>query len=185
VSTLEIIATISTILCVWLTGKNNILCWPAGIISALSLIGAYVQTGMYAQITLQSVFFIQSIIGWYNWAKPDGITVSSIKRGKIMMDLISFVALGCMFAGWDVIHNNKIELLPSYLDGISASIALLGNWYLTKKIIEAWPLFVIYNSVLAVVLFSQGLYLLVGLNVFLVIISINSFIKWRRGLQTV
>lgn len=184
-NTLEIIATISTILCVWLTGKNNILCWPAGIISALSLIGAYLQTGMYAQITLQTVFFIQAIIGWYNWAKPDGLIITSIKKGKIMMDLISFVALGCIFAGWDVIHNDKVGLLPSYLDGISASIALLANWYLTKKIIEAWPLFIIYNSVLAIMLFSQGLYLLVGLNVFLVIISINSFIKWKRDLQTV
>lgn len=184
-SILEVIAVISTIVCVILSAKEHILAWPIGIISALSLIFMYIPNGMYANISLQSVFVIQCIIGWYNWGKKDDIKPSKLRTSKLILDLAMFISLGCVYAGWDIIHNHRISCFPSYFDGISTFIALLGNWYLTKKIIQSWPLFMTYNVLIAILLFSQGIYMLGILNIVLFFISFNGFRLWKRDLREV
>ena len=179
---LEIIALISTILCVVLSTKQNVIAWPTGICSAISLICIYIESGMYANIVLQGVFVLQCSIGWYNWGKKDVIKVSSLSNLKLLQDISIFIALGCIYAGCDIGFNNRISWIPSHLDGISTALALLGNWYLTKKIIQAWPLFMTYNVMIGILLFSQGIYTIAALNACLFFISLNGFITWRRDL---
>jgi nicotinamide mononucleotide transporter len=179
-NTLEIIATISTILCVWFTSKQNILCWPMGIISVLSLIAIYIKDGMYAQIGLQSVFLVQSIIGWYNWGKSDVIKISSLPLTTFLVNIIFFIILGSLFC---LTHDDNTPLLSAFFDGTAALLGLLGNWYLTRKIIQAWPLFMTYNVIMVFLLMSHGFLLLSFLNVFLFIVSINGFILWKKDLK--
>lgn len=184
-SILEIIALVSTIICVILSAKEHIWAWPTGIISAASLIGVYITSGMYANIVLQSIFVIQCIIGWYNWGGKIELKISSLRIGKIIQDTCLFVSLGCIYAAWDIYYNGRTTCLPSYFDGVSTALALLGNWYLTKKIIQAWPLFMSYNLIITILLVSQGIYLLGVLNIVLFFISFNGYHTWKRDLKGV
>lgn len=182
---LETIAALSTILCVILTAKQKVTCWPMGIISVLSLIAIYVLEGLYAQIILQSVFLIQCIIGWYNWGSIDDLKVTKLETGKFIMNIMLFVSLGCVLAGVDIVYNHKTTCMPSYVDGISAFLALLGNWYLTKKRIQAWGLFMTYNVLIAILLLSKDMYLLALMNSVLFFISFNGYRTWKKDLKEV
>ncbi len=185
---LEIIALISTIVCVILSTKEHILAWPIGIISALSLAYIYLPNHMYANIALQSVFVIQCIIGWYNWGKKDDLKPSILPKSTFRGYTILVIGLGSTYALTEYDKSlviQHIEYWKAMLDGISTSIALLGNWYLTKKRLQAWPLFMTYNIIVALLLISQGVYLIAGLNIVLFFISFNGYRLWKRNLSVV
>jgi len=182
---LEIIAIVSTIVCVVLAGKENVLAWPVGIISALALIAAYIPNHLYANIGLQSISVIQCAFGWYYWGKKDEVLPHEISNSKQLRDLCCIFILGGAYGLVDVIINDRILLYPSYLDGISTFIALLGNWYLAKKRLQGWLLFMTYNIIVAVLLASQGVYALVLLNIVLFFISFNAYRTWKRNLAVV
>lgn len=182
---LEIIALISTIVCVVLSAREHIMAWPVGIISVLSLIGVYIGGGMYAQILLQLVFLIQCIIGWVNWGKKDGIKPNIEEKEPFIISLLVAISLGVVYGILVLLVNDGKNTLFAYIDGVSAFIALLGNWYLTKKTLQAWPLFMSYNILVGFLLASQGIYTLAVLNIILFFISFNAFRTWKRNLNVV
>lgn len=176
----EIIAVISTILCVVLSGRQNILAWPSGIISVIALIVVYIKGGMYGQIVLQSIFLIQCIIGWYNWGKKDEVVITKRPKNGFILDILVFITVGIGFSLVSISINHEKNTLLTYVDGVGALIGLLGNKYLTKKVIQAWPLFMFYNILMIVLLLYQEIYLLVGLNLCLFCISFKSYSEWRK-----
>lgn len=182
---LEIIALISTIVCVVLSARENILAWPIGIISVLSLIGVYIDSGLYGQIVLQLVFLVQCIIGWVNWGKKDGISPNFKEKQPFIISLLLTITLGVFYGIVVILLNGGKNQLFDYIDGISAFIALLGNWYLIKKTLQAWPLFMTYNILVGFLLASQGIYLLTLLNIILFFISFNTYRTWKRNLNVV
>lgn len=64
---LEMIATLTGLLCVWLTTKENIWCWPFGLINVGCFFFMFYEARLYADMTLQVIFFILSIQGWIIW----------------------------------------------------------------------------------------------------------------------
>lgn len=184
-SILEITALVSTILCVILSAKENILAWPIGIISVLTLIGVYMGSGMYAQIGLQLVYLVQCIIGWVNWRKKDGIKVNKMGSDTYINHIGYAVCIGVLYGVLILSTLGSKNAFLTYIDGISAFIALLGNWYLTRKTIQAWPLFMSYNVMMVFLLASQGIYGLAVLNMCLFFISFNGFRTWKRNLREV
>ena len=182
---LEIVALISTIVCVVLSAKENILAWPIGIISALSLIGIYIPSSMYANICLQSIFVVQCSIGWYNWGSSNEVKPSKLEFNKVFYHVVAAFLLGWLYAKVNIYLNPTIKWYVVYLDGVSTFIALLGNWYLTKKILQAWPLFMTYNIIISSLLAYQGIYLLSILNICLLIISFNAYRTWKKNLELV
>ena len=181
--TLQIIAIISTILCVVLTSRQSVICWPMGIVSVISLIGIYVLQGLYAQIILQSVFFIQCVIGWYNWDKKDDLKVSKLEFGGFLNNLFLVLLIAILLADYNVSLNSSGW--STYIDYIAACLALLGNWYLTKKIIQAWLLFMSYNVLLILILMIKGIYPIAIMNAVLFFISLNGYRTWKKDLKTV
>lgn len=175
---LQVIAIVSTILCVVFTGQQKVICWPMGIISVLSLIAIYVMEGLYAQILLQSVFMIQCIIGWYNWGAVDNLTVTKKDTHVFIQQVVLVIVLGLLLVAFPFVEISCIDVLAAF-------IALLGNWYLTKKIIQAWLLFMTYNLLLIVVLVSKEIYPIAIMNAVLFFISLNGYRTWKKDLKTV
>ncbi len=178
----EIIALVSTILCVILSGKQNILAWPSGIISVVALIVVYIKADMYAQIGLQSIFLVQCTIGWYNWGKKDELVISKRVQRFFIRELLVFVGMGVLFSIVLNLTNPTHNIYLTYIDGIVAFIGLLGNRYLTRKVIQAWPLFMFYNILMIILLSIEHIYLLAFLNMCLFCISFKSYLVWRKNL---
>lgn len=178
----SIIATITTILCVILSAKQKIIAWPFGIVSAISLILVYISNKMYCNILLQTIFVIQCIIGWINWRQKDDLEISSIKRKKLIKEIFISIGLGLLFSIVTSFFKKELTFAV-LLDGTSTFIALLGNRYLTKKIIQAWPLFMTYNIILITLVCIQGLYLIAILNTCLFFISLNGYRIWRSEMK--
>ena len=70
-SLLEIAGLITGIASVWLTVRQNILCFPIGIINVLIYAFLFSSHGirLYADAFLQIVYLILLIYGWIRWKK--------------------------------------------------------------------------------------------------------------------
>lgn len=182
---LEIIATIATIVGVLLTIRQNVLVWPVSIVSLVSLICLYVQNGIYAQVFLQSICLIPCIVGWINWGKEEIVPIKVLSTHKLLYDMSFFIVLGLLFGYSRLMVDTSTHPMIVLLDGVTACIGLLANWYLTKKILQVWKVFMVYNVLIMMLMYSQGLYLIVGLNITLFLLSINGYRTWKRDLTAV
>jgi nicotinamide mononucleotide transporter len=188
-SIIEVIAVIATLWCVWLTKKQDILSWPIGIIGIIAYFIVFYRATMYSDMALQVLFFIQSIYGWYNWNKPiDDIPVVELTNFRFVFATISTIILGCFIGYFMDEYTNSTQ---PYLDSIAASLSLLANWYLTRKIIQSWYLWISVDALLTLTFIlksihspsDNNLYLSAGLYFILLILATSGLLAWRRDLN--
>src|ERR1700740_2076148 len=79
---IELLAAFFGLVCVLLTGKENIWCWPTGIIGVILSGIFYYQQTLYASMYLQIVFLLFCIHGWYQWVFGVNETKLKISRTK-------------------------------------------------------------------------------------------------------
>jgi nicotinamide riboside transporter PnuC len=85
----EAIAAVCGLLCVWLTVRQNVLCWPTGLVQVVLYIGVFYQARLYSDLILHvivaiavylykelfittglySVFLVLAILGYFQWRK--------------------------------------------------------------------------------------------------------------------
>jgi nicotinamide riboside transporter PnuC len=115
----------------------------------------------------------------------DNLSPTIQDKNQLIVDLAMIIGLGGVYSTALILYNTDTNWLYTYLDGLTTALALLGNWYLTKKRLQAWPLFMSYNIIIAVLFILQGIYSLAALNLVLCCISFNGFTKWKRDLRKV
>ena len=183
-STLEIIAVLFTFICVALTARQNIWCWPTGIVGVIAFFLVFLEQKLYAETTLQVIFLLQSLYGWYNWVKgrdSKDLPVSSRSLSGFGLD-VAFVLL--LAVGFGYLLDNNTDTTQPYLDATTACISLLANWYLVKKRLQAWILWIAVDILLMVMFINQGLNLSAILYVVLLGFSTHALILWKRDLKT-
>ena len=181
-SILEIIAIVFLLVCVYLTSKQNIWSWVAGMISYIAFFLLYLNENLYYQTGLQLVFFFQAIYGWYTWKNgKDGNELPVTSYG--MIKIAPLVRAAILMTLLLVLIFVEVPKLPDYLDAVSTGLALLATWFLTQKKIEAWVIWMGVNIILFTLMLHQGLYAIAGLEVILFIISFSAFLSWKKDLK--
>lgn len=172
---IEIIAVIFSLLSVWLTSKNNILCWPTGIIGVLSFSYLFYVTGEWANLVLQFVFLAQSILGWSNWIKSD-IKISKINKKYTESLFYIFAQIGLLTCFFTYTFNSTNPLL----DGVTTTLSIFGMLLLMYKKVESWY-FWIAADILYIILFTRNeLYLSAFIYVVFLINAIYGLNNWNK-----
>lgn len=180
---LELIATIFTLICVYLTAKHNIWCWIVGIIGIIAFFILFFIEKLYFQSILQIIFLFQSIYGWYKWKKieiNDKLHVKSIGLDELLNDSFLIILLSMLCGSYLSEYTDGV--LP-YLDTISMGLSILATYYLTNKQIESWLLWMIVNTILFIIAIYQNLFITSILEIILFFISLNAYITWKKNLK--
>lgn len=185
ISITEWIGTIFGLLTVWYSVKENILCWPTGMISVAAYSILFFSIKLYADTLLQVFFFIVSILGWVAWAKRDKdnqelhITLLS-KRDRILIFLLMIVCIilsGSLFSYYTDAH---IPFWDSTATGMSVTAQLL----LIRKKFENWILWIIVNILSIGIYFYKEVYLTTFLYVVFLCMATKGFFEWKKQLKT-
>ncbi len=64
-TTLEIIASALGVLSVWLTVRQNPLCWPIGLVMVSLYAWFFFEVRLYSQVLLNGVFAAMQLYGWW------------------------------------------------------------------------------------------------------------------------
>jgi len=180
---LEATGVIFGMISVVLANRNHVGLYPTGIVSTaifIYLMGKP-SVGLYAEALLNAYYFIMSIYGWIKWYKGHesesarAITSNTPKDWAIVAGIVAI--------GWCVLYY----LLSTYTnsdvsvwDAIVSSTACAGMWLLAKHKLENWILLNISNAIAIPLLIHKHLPLTACLTLFLFIVAVSGYIRWRK-----
>jgi nicotinamide mononucleotide transporter len=177
---LQWISTVFGVAEVLLARVNNILLYPAGIISSLIAIFLLFETNLFADAALNVYYVVMSVYGWWYWSRKKDQPAPPIAWAtrREWMVVTGIVVVG--FAGLYVLLR---RFTPSTVPGWDAWItatAYAGTWLLARRKIENWVLLNVSNIFAIPLLYYKHLTLFALLTVFLFIVACFGYFDWRR-----
>lgn len=180
-STLEIVATTTGLLSVWLTAREKIWAWPIGLVNVACFFYMFYEVKLYADMTLQVFFFILSIYGWIIWlTKRNGAKVRPTRRISPRLAGILLVAL---FAGtgiWGYTLATYTDASIPYPDAFIAMLSLIAQMLLSYKILENWYCWIVVDVLSVGMYLYKGLNMLAFLYAIFLCIAISGLITWKK-----
>lgn len=187
VSYLELLATILGLISVWFATRENILTWPFGILNEFALFYLFFQVSLYAGMLLQVIFFIVTLIGWYNWRQ--GKSAKSIRQlnqiacmGIIFFSLILAWLFNLLIARLHIFLPTIITMpaAQSLIDSWVAVTSILAVVLLAKKYVFSWVLWILVDIVSTYLFWNQQLYLVAIEYVIFLMMATYGYGNWRK-----
>ncbi|MHA6194812.1 nicotinamide riboside transporter PnuC [Pseudomonas wadenswilerensis] len=180
-SGLEWFAVALSALSVWLTVKQNVWCWPVGLVGVVLLGWLLRDAHLYSQMALQGVYAVLQVYGWWQWTRPDSTRearkVSLLGPGQISTGLAAGLllsaALGFAMSTWT-------DGEQPWLDAAITGFSLVAQWWMAQKRVQCWPLWIVIDVVCVGLFLWQGLYLTAGLYAVFTLLAIQGLREWRR-----
>lgn len=182
-SWLEMTAVFFAVCEVLLAYKNKIWLYPAGIISVCIYIWIFIQptVRLYADASLNSYYLAMSIYGWLIWGKRN-VGKESLKVEWATLKE-RWVAVGIFLSAFVLMYfvlKHWTDSNTPLADAFVSSSAWSGMWLLAKRKIENWIALNISNAAAIPLLFYKHLPLTAMLTVFLFIVAVLGFLKWKK-----
>jgi len=177
---IEAIAVIFGLLCVWLTIRQNILCWPTGLIQVLLYIFIFYKALLYSDMLLHVIYVAMQIYGWYHWLYG-GKGKTELKVSVLPVTLlIKWICIGVLGTfTWGYLMTNYTNAAAPYADAFTTAMSLIAQWLMARKRLESWFFWIAVDLVAIGVYLYKSLYLTMGLYaVFLVLATIGYF-RWK------
>lgn len=183
---IELLATLLGIAYVLLMIRRNILCWVAGNISvALQAISFY-NVHLYADMTLQAVYFAMGCYGLWLWRKRPRRD-SDERQIKRIESFRKCVPLGCAWVCgsivWAAVLRGWTNAALPELDATLATASLVATWMQAHRYLENWLLWIAIDVAYAGVYWNRGLLLYVVLYAVFALMALQGWKVWRRMLQ--
>jgi nicotinamide mononucleotide transporter len=185
VNSYEIIGTILGLISVWLTVRQNIWCWPTGIVMVALYAVVFFQAKLYADAGLQVVYFALQIYGWYEWlhgGRARGkleITRLRLRLGSL---LVVIAATATVSMGY-VLATRTDAALP-YWDSTATVLSLIAQWMLARKLIENWLVWIAVDLLSIGIYAAKALYPTMALYAAFLALAAFGWIEWRKSLNS-
>lgn len=180
-STLEISAFILNVLGVWLTSKQYRICWVVNIVAVFLYVIIFYQVNLYADASLQAVFMVMQLYGWYSWSKKDVDAYAVIETTYMPRKTLAYsVVIGVVFGivlGWGFATWTQAEL--PWLDSMLASFSLVASYWAAKKYIETWGLWCVVDAIYVGMFIHKSLYVTALLYFIFILLALNGWRMWR------
>ena len=179
----ELIAVFFGLLCVWSMKKESILAFPFGIINVLIYSYICFTAKLYAYAGINLFYFVMSVYGWYNWLRKgnndEKIRITECSKKEMFWD--SFAILVLFFILWILLKRLTDSVVPAW-DAITTSIYIIGMWFLARKKIENWILW-IAGDFISIFLFAyEKLYFSSFQFLVFTIIAVLGYLEWKKKL---
>ncbi|QWG73060.1 nicotinamide riboside transporter PnuC [Bacillus mycoides] len=181
-SYIEIFASVMGIINVWLLAREKVSNFLFGMITVAVFLYIFTTQGLYAMAILAAFQFIFNVYGWYYWIARSGEekvkpTVRLDLKGWIVYILFILVA----WIGWGYYQVRYLESTSPYLDALNAVLGLVAQFMLSRKILENWHLWILYNIVSIVIYISTGLYVMLVLAIINLFLCIDGLLEWKKN----
>lgn len=182
----EFLAFIFGILSVWFAKKENIWVYPTGLLATVLTSYLLYIAGYLGDMLVNAYFSVMSVYGWYNWSKKDNnganLAITRINsKEKIIGIVLFFITIFVVFGIYNYFdYEIKFE---NYIDIFTSGIFFTAMWYMAKKKIENWTLW-IFGDIIVVPLYAyRGLGMLALQYLIFTILAIAAYLEWKKILN--
>src|SRR5215475_12011006 len=182
-SCLELVAVIFGVVSVLLSVKENIWSWPTALVNVALYFALFYFTGLYSDMGLQVVYFALSIYGWYEWLyggkDRTELRVSRTPRRVWLVVCVVGVAFWAV-DGFATSHLPNVSL--PYVDAATATVSLVAQYFMTRKYLENWTLWILVDVVYVGMLIFKGLNLTAFNYAIYLVLAVMGHVAWRKSL---
>ena len=181
----ELAGDISGALCVWLVARQHILNWPLGLANNVFWCLLFWRVKLYADATLQVVFFALGVYGWWTWlyggpgAKNSLPVRLTTRREWTWLALVTIVATVLL----TIFLSHHTDSPAPLWDASVLTLSLAATYGQTQKLLESWWLWILVDVISVPLYISRGLYPTAALYVVFGLICVKGLIDWRRALS--
>ncbi len=192
---IEVFGAVTGIIYIFLEIRQTIWLWPVGLVTSAVYILVFFTGKLYADMSLQVYYLVISCLGWYWWARgaaerAQGIEKHTEGEGKGLKVtrlslkcgfILALVTLFLIAFMWIILARFTDSPVPLW-DSFITSLSIVATWMLARKIYEHWFLWIVINSVAAVLFYSRGLYPTVILYIVYCIMSFTGLSSWKKSI---
>jgi nicotinamide mononucleotide transporter len=181
---IEWVAAIAGAISVYLSARENILSWPTAIVNVTLYIVVFSKSGLYSDMGLQVVYLVLSIYGWHQWLHGGEQRAKlHVSRATPLVWIVTGM-VGVMFwLGLARYVSTFQGVAFPYLDAGLATLSLVAQWMMTRKILENWVLWIIADIIYVPMYAVKHLYVTAGLYFVFLALAIMGFVEWRRSFR--
>lgn len=185
---LDIFGTIIGLVYIYQEYKASIWLWVTGIVMPVVYMFVYLDAGLYADFGMQVYYAVAAIYGLLVWKfgrkhgqQTDEMPITHVRRSLLVPSLILFlVAWGGIYLVLIHFTNSTVPVLDSFGNALS----IVGLWWLARKYIEQWFLWIVIDAELSALYVYKGIPFTAGLYALYVVIAIAGYVKWRSLVST-
>jgi nicotinamide mononucleotide transporter len=177
-------AVVTGIISVYLSVKQRIWSWPTALVNVALYFVVFREQKLYADMGLQVIYFVLSLYGWYEWLyggehrtelKVSRAT-SSTALTLAAIAVVGVAVLGTLFARF------TDAALP-YVDSATATTSLVGQWMMTRKILENWAVWIAVDVVYVGMFVYKHMYPTAALYAGFLVLAVMGHVQWRRSFR--
>ncbi len=180
---LEIVAVVITLLAVYLTARQVVWCWPLAMVSVTLYALVFYRSRLYADMGLQAIYFALAAYGWWAWLRggeDHGELRVSLASNTARIVLLG-IGIGSGVLLGQALHRFTDASLP-FMDSTLTSFSIVAQWMQTRKLLEAWLLWLAVDVFYVGMFLYKGLFLTAGLYGAFLYLAALGFVEWRRSM---
>jgi nicotinamide mononucleotide transporter len=184
-SWLEIVAMVTGVAGVWLTARQNILCFPVGIVNVALYAWLFFSPGvrLYADALLQCVYVILLLYGWFRWAGKNGARFQPKSIGaKPAFRVFVLVFSGTLVLGFFL--QKYTDASYPWLDSSLTCASLAAQWMIARKFIENWIVWIVADLIYIPLYVVKQLPLTAALYFLFLILAGLGYSEWKKKLTS-
>lgn len=179
----EIVGVMFGIVGVWLTVRQSIWCWPAGLINVTLFAFVFFQARLYGSAALQLVYLVLSLYGWYTWLHPgDGGRVLLVSRTPRRWWIALTLAAGVCAVAFGYYLRTRTDAALPFVDAAATACSLVAQFMTTRKWIETWVIWIAVDTVYVGMYATQQLYPTSALYAGFLFLAVLGYRDWSRSL---
>lgn len=183
-SSIEIVASILGLLSVYLVTKQNIWCWPTGIVMVLLYMFIFYEARLYSDMLLQLFFAGMQIYGWYFWLNGDSqrpaVKVTYLKKNEYYFWLLLILVLSAILG---ILMKTLTNADLPFIDAFTTAMSIIAQWLMTKKKIENWILWIFADLIYVAMYFYKALYPTSILYLIFLGLAVMGYFDWKKSIN--
>lgn len=182
---IEAIATVFGVICVWLTIKRNIWCWPAGLVQVTLFIYIFYVAKLYSDMGLHVIYVFMQFYGWYHWlygGEDQGTLKVSLLGNKVWIWTLAGIA-GTLLLGF--LMQTYTDAAVPYPDAFTTVLSLIAQWLLARKNLESWIFWIIIDVAAIGIYYYKELYFTTALYAVFLVLATIGFFAWKKALKQI
>jgi len=179
-SALEIAANLTVAASILLAGRNSVHTWWTGIIGCTLFALVFHDARLYADVVLQGVFVLTSVIGWWQWLRGDHGHALPITRVQVRTLGWMLPAAVLASVGYGLLLHTWTDAYAPFLDSAVLVLSVVAQLLMMRRKLDAWWFWLLVNSIAIPLYASRGLHLT---SVLYGVFWINAWVALRHWRQ--
>lgn len=186
-SLIAIIAALTGVVCVILTGKGKLSSYIFGLVNVLFYAYIAWQAKYYGEVMLNLLYYVpMNFVGWFAWQKHLDQETGEVKKKRLPLktSILIFIATGFAIVGYGLWLKSLGGNLP-FVDSMSTVVSIIAQILCVNRYVEQWILWIIVDVVTVIMwifaFFNGGesVATLVMWSIYL-LNAIIMFAKWNK-----